>query len=170
MATKLNISVGEATKLFDEHQKLLVNNQGYESDYIALGLPELGSLEWANIVEANSICPPGSLKLVGFSASELANFRVIPENGSNLEIPNNDTVYPCDGFYYKLQPCDPLRYWYKISNSGSVVITKNPNGPWNSVTDWSVICKAAAIAQGKPFVVGWQSDQQKHTTSNPFCP
>ena len=52
LATKLGISVGEAAELFNLHQQMLKENQDYEGDYIGTNLPELGSSEWINILDA----------------------------------------------------------------------------------------------------------------------
>ncbi len=172
IATMLNISNAEATKLFNEHQKLIVDNQDYESAYLAAGSPKLGTKEWANVLgNGSQICGTGIVQLNGFSASELQNFRVIPEeDGADLIVPENGVVYKCDGFYYKFQPCDASRHWFKISDSGTVVLTKNSNGSWDSKIDWSTPCKIAAFMLLKDFAVDWQDNQHKHTIPNPFCP
>lgn len=170
MANQLNISIADATSLWETHQQLLSNNQAYQDEYPNASSPEIGSAAWAAVAEKYFPCDSGTFKLEGFSASDLANFRVIPEDGSAFVTPVNGTTYNCDGFYLNIQPCDPKKYWYKISAGGNVSISKNTDGSWKINTDWNPVCRIIAKAMDKPYAIDWQSDQQKHTTSNPFCP
>jgi hypothetical protein len=107
------------------------------------------------------ILRPGLLIFKKLNDTQLADFRVIPENVNvSNEPPKNNKIYETDGFYLKTKSNDK-NYWFKIGNGNFATITVNKIGNYiisRSIYNW------AGFLSG----FGWQGYNKKHWTFNPF--
>ncbi|MEZ5328717.1 MAG: hypothetical protein R3F19_27035 [Verrucomicrobiales bacterium] len=65
-----------------------------------------------------SLTGGGTVEFRGFNSAALQDFRVIPEDGAELFIPQNQVYGAVDGFWWRPQ----RGLWFKIPNHCSVVI------------------------------------------------
>ncbi|NLJ07412.1 MAG: hypothetical protein GX437_07070 [Sphingobacteriales bacterium] len=116
-------------------------------------------------VESGAFCSTGTIEFKDLTESDLAKFRVIPEEGSNFIIPTANSSYDGDGFYFKNWTHD--KYWYKVSGGSSVTIYYK-DGKIYTKADISSTCKFIAESLGKYYKVGWEPKTKPHNTKNPF--
>lgn len=101
--------------------------------------------------------PPGQLRFHGLSATQLADFAVMPEAGSTTTTPTNGTWYDADGCWYRHHA--PRNEWLKVPSHCDADVTLS-----GGVPVWESCCNAAAsLFKGS---VRWTTDG--HLASNPF--
>ena len=115
--------------------------------------------------ESEIFCQSGTITFKNLTTTELSQFRVIPEDGTELITPDSNKSYQGDGFYY--EDWSPERYWYKVSGGSSVLVFSRDDKLFIQ-KDESGTCRALAEALGKYYKVGWEPKTKKHHTRNPF--
>lgn len=116
-------------------------------------------------VESGAFCLTGTIKFKYLIETDIAKFRVIPEEGSNFIIPTANSSYEGDGFYFKIWTQE--QYWYKVSGGSSVTIFYK-DGKLHTKADISSTCKYIAESLDKYYKVGWEPKTKPHHTQNPF--
>lgn len=70
-----------------------------------------------------SLTGGGTVEFRGFKSAALKDFRVIPEEGTDLFTPQNQVYGAVDGFWWRQQ----RGLWFKIPNHSSVVVKAAPD-------------------------------------------
>ena len=105
----------------------------------------------------------GYVIFTGLSATDLARFRLIPNdadiNGNfNLITPNKNGEWSnIDGFYWS-GTSKKSEYWFKISASCHVEITEVSSGILNFATSINYLFEFAAKMRDKDFGVDWRPE------------
>jgi hypothetical protein len=108
----------------------------------------------------------GSVEFVGFSAEELREFRVIPEDGGELFAPRGGIrINDVDGFWWS----GNRDLWFKIPDHCHSAISKAPDSLVAS-HDCSQLGTRVQKLRGQPTKPGWQADlgHTSHPTDYPF--
>jgi hypothetical protein len=108
----------------------------------------------------------GSVEFVGFSAEELQEFRVIPEDGAELFAPRGGVcIEDVDGFWWS----GNRDFWFKIPDHCHSTISKAPNSLVSS-HECSQLGTRVQKLRGQPTKPGWQLDSAptSHPTDYPF--
>ena len=107
----------------------------------------------------------GSVEFVGFSAAELRDIRVIPEEGDALFVPEGGTrIEGVDGFWWRHS-----RQWFKIPDHCHAEITKGAGGLRSSPDCDGLGVRLQRMRGGLPEP-DWQDDagNSGHPTDYPF--
>ena len=117
----------------------------------------------------------GKVRFEEFTEDELKDYRVVPENGLNMDdlpIPANNITYNSDGFYFKNPTKD--NYWFKIGDGKSVLVTPLRGTGRISFENRGLLFKVSILAYHSNFY-NFFSDmglrfkgEQDHWTSSPF--
>ena len=108
----------------------------------------------------------GSVEFVGFSAEELQEIRVIPEDGARMFTPRGDVrIENVDGFWWS----GNRDYWFKIPDHCHSSISRAPHRLVYS-HDCSQLGTRVQKLRGQPGRPGWQLDSgnTRHGTDYPF--
>ena len=118
-----------------------------------------------------SLTGGGTVEFRGFKADALQDFRVIPEEGTELFAPQNQVYGAVDGFWWRQQ----RGLWFKIPNHSSVVVKAAPDPVVRSAfTTSSEMGKVGVGIQklrGKPVEPRFYPDAgaTAHPTDYPFA-
>lgn len=108
----------------------------------------------------------GSVEFVDFSSAELADIRVIPEEGTALFVPKSDQrIEDVDGFWWRKS-----QQWFKIPDHCHATVKQTPGGLLLSEPDCSEIGTRAQKLRGGLATPAWQNDHGNtaHGTDYPF--
>ncbi len=131
--------------------------------------PPTGSVPSALSGESRPVT--GQVEFRGFTPEALADFRVIPEEGTELFVPTNRIHPHVDGFWWRAS-----RRWFKIPNHCSVVLTAAPEparpSAFTETHDCSEFGTALQKLRGLPDTAGFYDDEgaSGHGTDYPFVP
>ena len=105
----------------------------------------------------------------GFTPEALADFRIVPENGTTLSMASNGTHASIDGFWWRHS-----RLWFKIPDHCSVVVTAAPTPEQPSAFTTTHDCDALGTQiqklRGLPHKPGFYIDEGNtgHGTDYPW--
>jgi hypothetical protein len=160
---------GNNTILVTKYINYLADNSAYLVAMQQAQWPSVGSLEWAEITEIH-VHPDARITFEGFTQQELdLRFRLIPEHttlNDPLYAPSPGIQGGIDGFFNR--GWTNQRYWFKVSNGGSVTVRKLGNG-FELVNIYEdPVRRLSATAVGKFYCTCWQDINQERPADNPF--
>ena len=112
----------------------------------------------------------GAVEFRGFTAAALQDFRLIPEKGADLAVPQNQLYKGVDGFWWKPQ----RGMWFKIPNHCSVVVMAAPDAvtpsAFTTTTEKGSVGTGLQVLRGRPVEPAFYPDAGKtaHPTDYPF--
>lgn len=117
-----------------------------------------------------SLTGGGTVEFRGFSSAALQDFRIIPEEGTELYTPQNQTYGAVDGFWWKQQ----RGLWFKIPSHSSVVVKAAPDpvirSAFTTSSESGKVGSGIQKLRGKPVEPRFYPDAgtTAHPTDYPF--
>lgn len=117
-----------------------------------------GLNHWVHQSEIEHLENTGHIEFKNLKDENFEDFRIIPENETDLIKPSENTTYKGDGFVFDPRNVDAPKdvEWFKVSSGGTVIIELQQNGEYHIQWFENKVYKyVGPILKGQPYKVGF---------------